>query len=68
MSFVRTTFSLPIKLLLCQLRKNLQGFAVKGFENRLIKVSAYADDITVFIINKRDVEALTESLNVYEKA
>ncbi len=61
-------FSLAIEPLLCQLRKNLQGFAIKGFENRLIKVSAYTDDITVFIKNKRDVEALTESLNVYEKA
>lgn len=61
-------FSLAIQPLLCQLRKNLQGFAVKGFENRLIKVSAYADDITVFIKNKSDVEALKESLNVYEKA
>ncbi len=50
-------FSLAIEPLLCQLRKNLQGCAIKGFENRLIKISAYADDITVFIKNKRDVEA-----------
>lgn len=57
MSFIRTTL-LAIESLLCQLRKKNQGFAVQGFENRPIKVSAYADDITVFIKNKNDAETL----------
>lgn len=42
-------YSLAIEPLLYKLREKLQGFIVKGCENRPIILSAYADDITVFL-------------------
>lgn len=61
-------YALAIEPLLCQIKKNLHGFFVNGWKERPIKVSAYADDISVFIKNENDIRVLKESLDLYEKA
>lgn len=62
-------YSLAIEPLLCKLRNELKGFVVPGDpkESR-VSVSAYADDVSIFIIGQEDIQILCESLDVYEKA
>lgn len=57
-------YSLAIEPLLCKLRKTLQGITVE----KPIKLVAYADDVTIFIKNERDVSVLMETLKIYENA
>jgi len=60
-------YSLAIEPLLRQLGKKFDGLLI---ENQKVKprFSAYADDITVFIKNKRDVIVLEDVLKKYENA
>lgn len=57
-------YSLVIEPLLCRLRRDLSGINVM----RGISISAYADDVTVFISNQNDVNILTETMRNYGKA
>ncbi len=51
------------------LRKRLYGFCIPGFsEIPPVKLTAYADDITVFIRNIDDMAVLTSSLKTFQKA
>lgn len=62
-------YSIVIEPLLCKLREKLSGFSIPGFlKNPGTVLSAYADDITVFVNNVQDVNDLSDALNVYEKA
>ena len=47
--------SIAVETLLCLFRKRLAGLQ---FDDSLIKVSAYADDITVIICHEHDVVSL----------
>jgi len=47
----------------------LSGFIVPGLsQSSSITVSAYADNVTLFVNNEKDINALVNALNVYEKA
>lgn len=62
-------YSLAIEPLLCKLRESLMGLKVQGaIFNDYVKVSAYADDITVVLRNVKDVQVLKEILLSYGKA
>ena len=62
-------YSLVIEPLLCQLRSRLTGLCLPGLPQRPpLVLSAYADDISVVIRNQADVDNLTESLTLYQKA
>ncbi len=50
--------------LTCRLKKTLQGVSVE----KPIKFVAYADDVTIFLKDERDVSVLKETLKIYEKA
>ena len=62
-------YSLVIEPLLCRLRARLTGLRLPGLPQRPpLVLSAYADDISVLIRNQGDVDNLTESLTLYQKA
>ncbi len=51
------------------LRKQLCGLVVPGFsEVAPVKLTAYADDVTVIIKSTDDVTKLISSLNEFQKA
>lgn len=61
-------YSLLIEPLLNVLRKHLSGLTVPGVPNSLsVKLTAYADDITVFVKNDRVVKAFSACLHKFEK-
>jgi len=58
-------YSLAIGPLLFKLRDRLSGFNVPGLSlDTRIYLSAYADDITVFVNNSGDINCLSEALTV----
>lgn len=59
---------LSIEPPLCKLRRELMGLKIDPKSNVNIKVSAYADDITVIIRNDKDVQILERTLECYNKA
>ncbi|KAF7642537.1 hypothetical protein LDENG_00256290 [Lucifuga dentata] len=63
-------YSLAIEPLLCRLRDRLSGFSLPGSSQSSppLVVSAYADDVNILVQNQRDVEALRDSLGLYERA
>ena len=62
-------YSLVIEPLLCRLRSRLTGLRLPGLPQRPpLVLSAYADDISVIIRNQGEVDNLTESLTLYQKA
>ncbi|XDV49743.1 hypothetical protein PO909_018933 [Leuciscus waleckii] len=62
-------YSLVIEPLLCRLRRNLNGVLIpNGDISSIVSVSAYADDVTVFIKGQDDVTVLTKNIEQYEKA
>lgn len=62
-------YSLAIEPLLFRLRAKLKGLTLPGMgHSSSVVVSAYADDVNIFISNQDDVNELSESLNMYEKA
>lgn len=62
-------YSIAIEPLLCKLREKMSGFNTSGIiKNSRTVLSAYADDITVFVNNTQDVKFLSDALDVYEKA
>lgn len=62
-------YSLVIEPLLCKLREQLTGLHIEG-SNILnnVKLSAYADDITVIIRNSEDIKIVLENLKCYGRA
>ncbi|KAI4886392.1 hypothetical protein NFI96_001747 [Prochilodus magdalenae] len=58
-------YAIAVEPLLCLLRTRLVGLQFAGSSVRL---SAYADDVTVVIRNSEDVDALKASLSIYERA
>uniref|UniRef100_A0AAV2JEY9 15-oxoprostaglandin 13-reductase n=1 Tax=Knipowitschia caucasica TaxID=637954 RepID=A0AAV2JEY9_KNICA len=56
-------YSLSIEPLLHRLRADLQGVLLPGA--RPFKVSAYADDLIVFVNSQRDVEVLADTVQVF---
>uniref|UniRef100_A0AAV2KAS0 Reverse transcriptase domain-containing protein n=1 Tax=Knipowitschia caucasica TaxID=637954 RepID=A0AAV2KAS0_KNICA len=56
-------YSLSIEPLLHRLRADLQGALLPGA--RPFKVSAYADDLIVFVNSQRDVEVLADTVQVF---
>ncbi len=62
-------YSLAIEPLLSRLRSRLSGLMFPGLSQRpSLVISAYADDISVFIRDQRDVALLVDSLKLYEWA
>lgn len=62
-------YTLAIEPLLCLLRIKLTGILVSNKpEAEAIKLSAYADDITVMVRNTHDVQVIKEALKIYEGA
>lgn len=60
-------YSLAIEPLLYLLRKT--GLSIRERTRpETIKLSAYADDITVIIKTKQDIPALQNTLRIYERA
>lgn len=54
---------------LCRLRSRLRGLSLPELaQSPPVVVSAYADDVNVFIQDQGDVQELKESLVLYEKA
>ncbi|KAF7665106.1 hypothetical protein LDENG_00155080, partial [Lucifuga dentata] len=62
-------YSLAIEPMLCLLRTKLQGLTLSaaGLSNP-VYLSAYADDLNIFIRNEEDVRAMEFCLRVYQKA
>lgn len=61
--------SLIIETLLCRLRKNLKGTLIPHVNGHSkVVLSAYVDDITVFITGQEDITILTNTIKLYEKA
>lgn len=62
-------YALSIEPLLHQLREKLLGLAVPAAPNATpIKLSAYADDLSVFVTTDQDVAVLESRIIMYEKA
>ncbi len=62
-------YSIAIEPLLCKLREKISGFITSSIiKNSRTVLSAYADDITVFVNNTQDVTFMSDALDVYEKA
>lgn len=62
-------YRIATESLLFNICKTLSGFIVSGFsQNSSISVSAYADDVTVFVNHAQDTKALSNVLHAYEKA
>lgn len=62
-------YSLVIEPFLCQLRKELTGILIPDLKSAFkVSLSAYADDVTVFIKSQDDVKVLTKIIGKYEKA
>ncbi len=62
-------YSISIEPLLSMLRKQLCGIGVPGFpEVAPVKLTAYADDVTVIIKSTDDVTKLISCLNKFQKA
>ncbi len=62
-------YSIAIEPLLRRIRRDLKGFSIPNDVNcNKIVLSAYADDVTVFINGQDDVINLTKSIEVYERA
>ena len=63
-------YSLAIEPLLCMLRGRLSGLSLPGSSNldRPLTVSAYADDVNIFVSSQGDVQCLQDTLSLYEKA
>ncbi len=62
-------YSLVIEPLLCRLRIQLNGLEVNTLGGKhSVKLSAYADDVTVLIKNNSDVQCLEKALECYGKA
>lgn len=55
-------YSLAIEPFLHRLRSRLAGFSFPGSVDRF-KLSAYADDVIVFVKDQRDIDCLTESVD-----
>lgn len=62
-------YSMAIEPFLCKLRNGLTGLQVNTVASQhSIKLTAYADDVTVIIRNREDVNFLKESLESFKKA
>lgn len=63
-------YSLAIEPLLCKLRDRLSGLFLPGSSDldHPLTVSAYTDDVSVFITNQGDVQCLQDTLSLYERA
>ncbi|MBN3285380.1 YTX2 protein, partial [Polyodon spathula] len=62
-------YALSIEPLLCHLRRKLAGLRIPVTPNAPpVKLSAYADDVNVFITSHADVSALRDSLDIFQKA
>lgn len=62
-------YSIAIEPLLCRLRRQLTGLQVNTLDFKCpVKLSAYADDVTVLISNLNDVECVKTALECYGNA
>lgn len=61
-------YSLVIEPLLCKIRISLKGLHIDGSLNKSMKLSAYADDLTVIIKDKEDIQRVLSCIQCYEKA
>ncbi|KAJ3599425.1 hypothetical protein NHX12_033388 [Muraenolepis orangiensis] len=63
-------YSLAIEPLLCRLRSQLSGLSLPascGLEHPPT-LSAYADDVSIFVSSQRGVQCLQDTLSLYERA
>lgn len=61
-------YALAIEPLLSQLRQGLSGLTLAEKKENMISLSAYADDVTVFITGQTDIQILEQKLALYEQA
>ena len=60
-------YALAIEPLLNQLRKGLTGLTLAEDE-KTVSLSAYADDVTIFVTSQHDIQTLEQELSLYERA
>lgn len=56
-------YSLALEPFLHKLRKDLTGFTIPGYHNSHFILSAYADDVMVFIRKQSDIDLLIANTN-----
>lgn len=63
-------YTVAIEPMLCLIRHRVRGLEVPGVlsDNGQIKVSAYADDVTVILSTQEDLNALKGCIQAYEQA
>ena len=62
-------YSLAIEPLVSRLRSRIKGLSLPGMQSSPpLTVTAYADDVNIFIKDQEDVQVLVDSLALYEKA
>ncbi len=62
-------YSIAFEPLLCKFRRELMGLRIREIDSsQFIKMSAYADDLTVLIRGNQDVNVVKKCLETYEKA
>ena len=63
-------YSIAIEPLLCQLRGRLSSISLPGssYFDRPLTVSAYADDVYIFVSSQERVHWLQDTMTLYEKA
>lgn len=57
-------YSIAIEPLLFKLRQTLSGVNIPGCET-VFKLSAYADDVVVFVRKQEDIDTLAENINAF---
>ena len=60
-------YALSLEPLLNKIRSSLEGLVLPGFSSNIV-LSAYADDIVVFIRNQRDADLLTNTVTDFSRA
>jgi len=60
-------YALAVEPLLCLLRKELSGLRI-GDDLHSVKLTAYADDITVIVKEQKDIDIINYSIGLYERA
>lgn len=60
-------YSVAIEPLLCELRNKLKGFHLpNSSDNMPLTVSAYADDVNIFVTDQADVCTLEDCFGLYQ--
>uniref|UniRef100_A0A3B3HMN0 Reverse transcriptase domain-containing protein n=1 Tax=Oryzias latipes TaxID=8090 RepID=A0A3B3HMN0_ORYLA len=59
-------YALSLEPLLHKIRKSIEGLCLPGFQRNIV-LSAYADDVIVFVQNQADVNVLVDAIHAFSK-